>query len=222
MNTYITSRSSPVCLKLWEFQSPHNDKSDWKPSLKVFLLTKVVHLYPVKLYTVKWAVKSKTLKLKVYIVQWYISSLNTMAHLPWLIRTRFWVPTKFFPYLNKTNIWGNFLILSWNCLLCVLMSHLIEAILMSTLNIQLLCRKSKRFPKIIGICFLTWRHDKPSVARTTHIANKFQWSQNVRAIEVRLQMIWPRGSSMLTQQLLVFMGREGSGVRTDTQFRGGK
>ena len=38
----------------------------------------------------------------------------------WLIRTRFWVPTKFFRYLQKTNIFGNFLILSWICMLCVL------------------------------------------------------------------------------------------------------
>ena len=38
-------------------------------------------------------------------------------------------------------------------------NRLVEAILMSTLNIKLLCRKSKRFRKIIALCFLTWRHD---------------------------------------------------------------
>ena len=43
-----------------------------------------------------------------------------IARLPWLIRTRFWVSTKFFRHLKKTNIYGNFLILSWNCMLCVL------------------------------------------------------------------------------------------------------
>ena len=31
-----------------------------------------------------------------------------MARLPWLIRTRFWAPTKFFRYLKKTNISGIF------------------------------------------------------------------------------------------------------------------
>ena len=42
---------------------------------------------------------------------------------------------------------------------------------MSTLNIPLLYRRSKRLPKIIVICFLT------STARTTHDANKIPWSQ---------------------------------------------
>ena len=36
-----------------------------------------------------------------------------------------------------------------------------------------------RSPLRIVICFLTWRHDSPSVARTTHILNKFPWSQKV-------------------------------------------
>ena len=48
---------------------------------------------------------------------------------------------------------------------------------MSTFNIQSLCRKSKRFLKIIAICFLNWCHDLPSVARTTYVSNKFPWFQ---------------------------------------------
>ena len=37
-----------------------------------------------------------------------------------LIRNRFRVPSKFFRQLKKTNIQSNFLILPWNCMLCVL------------------------------------------------------------------------------------------------------
>ena len=44
-----------------------------------------------------------------------------------------------------------------------------SAILMSTLNILLFYRRSKRHPYIILIRVLTWRYDYPSVARTTHI-----------------------------------------------------
>ena len=43
-----------------------------------------------------------------------------MFRLLWFIRNRSLVPTKFFRYLQKTNILGNFLILSWICMLCVL------------------------------------------------------------------------------------------------------
>ena len=44
-----------------------------------------------------------------------------MARLPWwLIRTQFWVPTEFSQWLKKTNIEETFLILSWYCMLCLL------------------------------------------------------------------------------------------------------
>ena len=42
-----------------------------------------------------------------------------MARLPWMIRTLFSVPTKFFQKLKKKQIFRDFfLILSWNCMLC--------------------------------------------------------------------------------------------------------
>ena len=70
-----------------------------------------------------------------------------MARLPWLIRTCFWVPRnlfqenkylgKFCHFIMKLYVEGT----HWN--------RLIEAILMSTLNIQLLYRRLKRFALII-------------------------------------------------------------------------
>ena len=49
-------------------------------------------------------------------------ALIPMARLPWLIRTRFWVPTKFFRQLKKKIFYGNFLISNslpyLNCLSC--------------------------------------------------------------------------------------------------------
>ena len=59
---------------------------------------------------------------------------------------------------------------------CAHYNRHIEAILI-TLNIQSLSRKSKIFYKIIAVCLLTWLHDYPSVARTTHVSNNFLWSQ---------------------------------------------
>ena len=41
----------------------------------------------------------------------------------------------------------------------------------------LLYRRSRILPRIIVICFLTWHHCLISVARTTHVSNKFPWSQ---------------------------------------------
>ena len=43
-----------------------------------------------------------------------------MARLPWLIRTHFYVPTDFFTITQENIYEGNFLILLWNCMLCVL------------------------------------------------------------------------------------------------------
>ena len=41
----------------------------------------------------------------------------------------------------------------------------------------ILYRRSKRHPYIIPICLLIWRYYLHTVARTTHIWNKFPWSQ---------------------------------------------
>ena len=48
---------------------------------------------------------------------------------------------------------------------------------MSTLNIPLLSRRSKKIPEFIAINVLTWRPDQASVARTIHISYKFLWPQ---------------------------------------------
>ena len=60
---------------------------------------------------------------------------------------------------------------------CIHQNRLIEAILMSTLNIPLLCRRSKKLPLIIAKYVLELYHDQPSLTRTIHISNKFPWSQ---------------------------------------------
>ena len=72
--------------------------------------------------------------------------------------------------------------------MCTHYNRTIEAILMSTLNIKLLCIKSLRFPYIFAICFLTWRHEYPSVARTTISRTNIRGPKHVRAIEVRLYL----------------------------------
>ena len=65
---------------------------------------------------------------------------------------------------------------------CTHKNCLMEAILMSTFNIQLLCRKSKIISPKLSL-FDSWSdrylipHDQPSVARTTHISNKCLLSQ---------------------------------------------
>ena len=55
---------------------------------------------------------STTASEQMYIYSRTSMARTPMARLPWLIRTRFWVPTKFFRELKKTNIQGNCLNLS--------------------------------------------------------------------------------------------------------------
>ena len=57
---------------------------------------------------------------------------------------------------------------------------------MSTLNIQSLCGKSKRFPYNIAICFLNWCHDYPQWLELPMSRMHFHCPEDVRAIEVRL------------------------------------
>ena len=52
----------------------------------------------------------------------------------------------------------SYFIMEWY-VVCTHWNRPIEAIQMSTLNIQLLCRKSRKIPSIIAICFLTWHHN---------------------------------------------------------------
>ena len=72
----------------------------------------------------------------------------------------FFSPYKILPLAQENKYFGIFSYFIMELyVVCSHQNRLIEAILMSTLNIQSLCRKSKRFPKIIVICFLIWRHD---------------------------------------------------------------
>ena len=56
---------------------------------------------------------------------------------------------------------------------------------MSTLNIQLLCRKSEKVPYIIAICFLGTMIN-PRLIEQTMSRTDFHSPKDVRAIEVRL------------------------------------
>ena len=77
---------------------------------------------------------------------------------------------------------------------------------MSSLNVQLLCRKSKRLPKMIVICFLTCA----TVARTTHISNIFPWSKRCSShasptILGSLSAILHNGGIFLTSWMLSYI-----------------
>ena len=111
-----------------------------------------------------------------------------MACLPWLIRTRFWVPPKFLRWLKKTDISGNFLILSPNCMLSVLI-RIDEAIQMSTPNIQLLCRKSKRFPWSTATAFWPGAMINPQWLELPMSRINVHGPRVVRAIEVGLYLL---------------------------------
>ena len=80
-----------------------------------------------------------------------------MARLPWLIRTRFLNPYEILPIVQVQNNSGNILNLTWICMLCVLIRNIMEAVLMSTLNIPLLSRRSKTKS-------LNYRHLLPDLA----------------------------------------------------------
>ena len=63
---------------------------------------------------------------------------------------------------------------------------------MSTPNIQLLCRKSKRFPKIITVCFLTGAMVNPQWLELPISRTNFHGPKDVRAIEVRLYIVYDK------------------------------
>ena len=57
---------------------------------------------------------------------------------------------------------------------------------MSTFNIELLGKKSKRFPKTIAICFLTGAMINPQWLELPISRTNFHGPKDVRAIEVPL------------------------------------
>ena len=62
-------------------------------------------------------------------------------------------PYESLPIVQENKYLGKFLILSWNCMLCVI-NCFIEAIQMSTFNIPLFYRRSNGFPKLSP--FASW------------------------------------------------------------------
>ena len=66
---------------------------------------------------------------------------------------------------------------------------------MSTLNIQSLCRKSKRFPKIITICFLTGAMINPQCLVLPMSRTNFHGPKDVRAIGVQLYLFFRENKS---------------------------
>ena len=128
------------------------------------------------LVTIKWAVPLEKGSDSCILTVNYskISVTRTaMVRLPWQVRSHFWVLRTFFPIARKKVYRDNLGICSYLIMYGVWthQNRLIEAILISTLNIPLFYIRSKRHPYIIPICLLT------SMARTTHMSNKFPWFQ---------------------------------------------
>ena len=76
---------------------------------------------------------------------------TSMARLPWLIRTHFWVPTKFFHLLKKTNRLGFFLILSRNCMYSLESPHLGDS--NEYTQHTIIVMEIKKFPKLSLFAF---------------------------------------------------------------------
>ena len=116
---------------------------------------------------------------------------TSMTRLTCLIQTHFWVPRKSLdsPIKQIFIIYGRFREIFYfviKYMLCTHYNHLIEAILMSTLNILLLYKRSKDIPKLYP--FASWpgaminpQRLKLSMSRTNLLGPK-----NVRVIEVWL------------------------------------
>ena len=87
-----------------------------------------------------------------------------MARLPWMFRALFFSPYGVLLMAQRNGCLGIFACFVMElCVVCAHWGRLIEAILVSTLNIQSLCGKSKGFPQVVAICFLGWCR-WPSVA----------------------------------------------------------
>ena len=74
---------------------------------------------------------------------------------------------------------------------CTHYNHLNEVILMSTLNIQSLCRKSKRFPKLSLFASWTGAMINPQWLELPMSRTNFHGPKDVRAIEVQLFLQCP-------------------------------
>ena len=105
---------------------------------------------------------------------------TSMARLPWLIQTRFSVPRKSSRKQIFNDILGKFSFIMKMYVVCIHWNRLIAANLMSTLDIPLLYRRSKKnienIPK--SSPFAPWPCIMiNSMARLTHVWNTSSWSQ---------------------------------------------
>ena len=81
------------------------------------------------------------------ILQYNLNGSNTDGSFTVDDSNSFFSPYKFLPIAQENKYLGIFSYFVTDLyVVCTHMNRLIEAILMSTLNIQSLCRKSKRFP----------------------------------------------------------------------------
>ena len=99
-------------------------------------------------------------QMQVHKIQYNLSGSNLDGSFTLDDSNSFFGPYKILPIAQENKYLGIFSYFIME--LYVVLTHLnrlIEAILMSTLNIQLLCRKSKRFPYVIAIYFPTWHRD---------------------------------------------------------------
>ena len=77
------------------------------------------------------------------------------------------------------------------CVLIRIATILIEAILMSTLNIQPLCRNRKDFPELSLFASWTGAMISPQWLELPMSRRNFHGPKDVRAIEVRLYVVCP-------------------------------
>ena len=114
-----------------------------------------------------------------------------MTLLPWIIRTCFWFLWKFFQHLKKTNIQGYlrnfFYYILKMYVVCTHQNCLIEAILMSTLNIPFYYRRSKRHPYITSICLLPGTMIQPQWLELPISRKNFHGPKDVQTI---CTLIW--------------------------------
>ena len=107
------------------------------------------------------------------LYSWTSVARTWMAHLPWLIWTRFWVPTHFFRYFQKTkHLWKfSYFIMKLNVVCTpILESHPGYFTEFTQHNITV--QKIKK-------TFLNYRHFFPDLASWLPLSgvNKFPWSQ---------------------------------------------
>ena len=134
-----------------------------------------------------YRVRQKWSALKIFLIQSNLNSSNTDGSFTMANSNSFLSPYEILLTAEENKYLGKFShFITILYVVCTHQNHLIKAILMSTLNIQLLCRKSKRFPKLF--LFASWPGAmiNPQWLELPISRTNFHGPKDVRAIEVWL------------------------------------